>query len=50
MTNQAIPVGWDFFPLFPMDYLIVLVNDPHVYRKGARGPGQLWDEEGRGNH
>lgn len=28
-----------------MDYFIVLVNDLHPYRKGARGPAQLQDGE-----
>lgn len=35
MTNHAAPTRWDFSSGFPMDYLIVLVNDTHVYRKGV---------------
>jgi len=50
MRNQALPLGWDSSSLFPMDYLIVSVNDPRVRRKGSRGPGQLRDEGGGGNH
>lgn len=37
MTNQAVPIGWDFSSLFPMHCLIVLVNDPSTTGKGPEG-------------